>query len=58
MKAAKGKARKLYRVFILVVLLIMGMAVHVQAGTKSVTLTEGQKTAFGYEKLEESQMEE
>ena len=43
MKAAKGKARKLYRVFILVVLLIMGMAVHVQAGTKSVTLTEGQK---------------
>lgn len=50
MKEAKGKAGKLYRVFILMVLLTMGMAVHAQAATKSVTLTEGQKKQLSVKK--------
>ena len=50
MKKVRKKARKLYRVFLLTVLLAAGMLVHAQAGTKSVTLTEGQKKQLSVKK--------
>lgn len=50
MKEAKRKYRNLYKVFILMVLLTMGMAVHTQAGTKSISLTAGQKKQLSIKK--------
>ena len=44
------KARSLFRILCLVLLLSMGMAAHVQAGTKSVTLTVGQKKKLSVKK--------
>ena len=44
------KARSLFRILCLVFLLSMGMAAHVQAGTKSVTLTVGQKKKLSVKK--------
>ncbi len=44
------KARSLFRILCLVLLLSMGMAAHVQAGTKSVILTVGQKKKLSVKK--------
>ena len=44
------KARSLFRILCLILLLSMGMAVHVQAAPKSVTLTVGQKQKLSVKK--------
>ena len=43
MKQRLGNTGKLFRLFLLLMLLSMGMAFQAQAGTKTVTLTAGQK---------------
>ena len=50
MKMTRKAVRNLYRIFLLIVLLSVGMTVPAQAKTKSVTLTVGQKKKLSVKK--------